>query len=152
MDKKKIIILTILFVAVAGLALAPVSEAAKTQKTDKLLFKQESDKRHSSFTTKNINKNSAIWGFYVYPKASSQYSKNTLYIGTNKYMDVKSDYKSTKIVIKFKKKVTGKTYYSTRTFYNNKPKKNWANGQFSYKPKNNYKPHTAVVYYEKVKK
>jgi len=151
MNKKKIIILAILFVAVAGLALAPVSEAAKTCKTDKLYFKQGADKKYSSFVTKNINKNSEIWGFYIYPKADSQHAPNTVYIGTNKHLDGKPDYKATKIVIQFKKKVNGKTYYSKKTFYNNKPKKNWFGGQLSYKPKNNYKPHYAVVYYKKVK-
>jgi len=103
-------------VAVVGLALAPASAATKTYKTGNLYFKQEPDKRYSSFVNKNINKNSAVWGFYVYPKASSQYSPNTVYLGTNKYIGGESDYKVTKIVIKFKKKVKGKTYYSTKTF------------------------------------
>ena len=144
MNKKKIIILAILFVAVAGLALAPASEAAKTYKTGKLYFKQEPDKRHSSFVTKKLNKNSAIWGFYVYPKGNSQYSANTVYVGTNKYIDTKPDYKPTKIVIKFKKKVKGKTYYSTKTFY--------SKYGVSYQPKNNYQPYYCIVYYKKVKR
>ena len=77
MNKKKIIILIILFVAIAGLALTPVSAATKTYKTGKLYFKQDKDKRHSHTPTKKINKKSEIWGIYVYPKASSQYIHQT---------------------------------------------------------------------------
>ena len=142
MNKKKMIILAILLVAVAGLALAPVSAATKIYKTDKLYFKQMADKRHSITPTKKINKNSEIWGFYIYPKASSQYSPNTVCVGTSKYMDVEPDYKATKIIINFKKKVNGKTYYSTKTF---------KNSEVSYKPKNNYKPNYCIVYYKKTK-
>jgi hypothetical protein len=44
-------------------------------------------------------------------------------------------------MIKFKKTVQGKKYYSTRTF----------NGkEVIYEPKNNYKPYYTVVYYKKI--
>jgi len=147
MNKKKIIILAILFVAVAGFALAPASAATKTYKTGKLYFKQESDKRHSVTPVKKINKNSEISAFYVYPKGDSQYSRNTVYVRTNKNMGEISDYRAIKLVINFKKKVNGKKYYSTRTFKGSKVK----NNRFSYVPKNNFKPNYCIVYYKKMK-
>jgi len=151
MNKKKIIILIILFVAIAGLALAPVSAATKTYKTGKLYFKQDKDKRYSFTPTIKINKNTEIGGCYVYPKVDSQYEPNTVYVGTNKYMGEIADYRATKIIIKFKKKVNGKTFYSTKTFYYNKPKKEWLYGELTYKPKNNYQPYYCIVYYKKIK-
>ncbi len=143
MNKKKIIILGILFVAVAGLALGSASAATKTHKTDKLYFKSHSKDKYSSFT-KKIDRVNSIDGVYVYPKNyDAQNAPNSVMVGiSGKSLD-DSDYKATKIIIKFKKKVNGKTYYSTKTF-----NKSWV----YYKPKNNYRPYYSIVYYKKVKK
>ncbi|MCL2686943.1 MAG: hypothetical protein FWE58_00195 [Methanobrevibacter sp.] len=138
MNKKKIIILAILFVAVAGFALEPASAAAKTHKTDKLYFKQYEKNKFDVFV-KKLNKANIIEGLYTHPKVTSQGEPNSVLVGFRESYPAKQ-YKITKIKIKFKKTVKGKTYYSTKTFNKN---------SVYYKPKNNYRPHYAIVYYKK---
>ena len=154
MNKKKIIILTIMFVAIVGLTLAPANAATKTYNTGKLYFKEktlggEYDKRFSSFPTKKIDSKAKniLEGFYSYPKTESQGAPNTVVISLG-LMDSSPDYKMTKVFINFKKKVNGKTVYSTKTFTNSQVKSNW----LSYKPKNNYQPNYCIIYYQKIKK
>ena len=142
---KKIIILTVLFVSIAGFAFSSVNsvDAAKTYKTGKMYFKE--DKYYPTSTlNKRIDKNNLITGHYVYPRAKGVMgTPNTLDLGiVGRDLDTPSNYKATKIIIKFKKKVNNKMYYSTKTF-----KKSYV----QYKPKNNYKPYYSVVYYKKIR-
>jgi len=142
MNKKRIIILAILFVAIAGFVLAPVSAVNKTYKTGKLYFKVEKKNKITSFD-KKINGKNRISGFYIYPKnTQTQMNPNTLFVEIYKKGSNSPDYKITKTIIKFKKTVKGKTYYSTKTFKGN---------GVIYEPKNNYKPYYALVYYKKGK-
>jgi hypothetical protein len=139
MEKRKIIILAILFVAIAGLALAPVSAATKTYKTGKLYFKPYEKNKFDSFA-KKLNNANIIEGLYTYPKVASQGEPNSVWVGFRDAKPGTKYYKITKITIKFNKKVNGKTYYST---------KNFNKSIVYYKPKNNYKPYYCIVYYKK---
>ncbi|MCL2156926.1 MAG: hypothetical protein FWH54_02770 [Methanobrevibacter sp.] len=157
MNKKKMIILAILFLAVVGLALNSVSAAGKTYKTGKLYFKYNGDKKipRSDFT-KKINNRSEFYGYYNYPNnLGMQDPANYMKVGIEgkiigkKYY--KPNYKPTKVYIMFKKTVKGKTYYSSKTF--TKFVSTLDRGEDyarPYTPKNNYKPYYAIFYYKKV--
>lgn len=135
MNKKKILILTFLFVAVTGFTLAPASAA----KTGKLYFKKHWSSPVTTFD-KNIPNNDYIHGEY-YLKAG-QGPKNYMAVGLLDKVgyNTKINHKITKISVKFKKTVKGKNYYTTKTFYRN---------GVGYYPKNGYKPYYAVVTYTK---
>ena len=143
MEKKKILILLILFVAIGGLTVSSVV-ATKTYQTGKLYFKDKSDGRHSSFPTMKIDskRKNKISGFYVFPKnKNTQMNPNTVFVefiknGGRNY----PDYKITKTVITFKKTVNGKTEYSSKTIHGN---------EVIYEPKNIFKPYYCIVHYKK---
>jgi len=156
MNRKKIIILAILFVIVVGLALSPVNAANETYKTGKLYFKYNGDsKSPCSEFTKSIDSKNQVYGFYIYPnnKNTYIYPANFMGVGTEgKYTkkgQYKPNYKPTKATVMFKKTVKGKTHYSSKTFT-----KFYKDFEFSYisgyEPKNNYKPYYAIVHYKKI--
>ena len=156
MNKKKIIILVILFVAVAGLALSPASAVTKTYTTGKLYFKYNGDsKRPYSEFSKSLNSKTEVRGFYNYPNnKESQHPPNFMLIGidgklTKNYNQYEPTCKPTKMIVKFKKTVNGKTVYFTKTF---KKFNSWEGFGYytSYTPKNYFKPQYAVIYYKKV--
>lgn len=157
MNKKKIIILAILFVAVAGLTLNSVSAASKTYKTEKLYFKYDGDSKSPASTfTKSIDSKNQVYGFYIHSnnKRAYIYPPNCMGVGTEgKYNkngpQYKPNYKPTKATVMFKKTVNGETYYSSKTF--TKFYKDFEYSYISsYEPKNNYKPYYAVIHYKKI--
>ena len=155
MNKKKIIILAILFVGIVCLALSPASADGKTYKTDKLYFKYNGDsKKPVSSFSKSIDSKTSVNGFYNYPKnINSQHSANYVNVEISgkviSYKQYKPNYKPSKIIVMFKKNENGKTYYSSKTFtkFENMDGYSYFSG---YSPKNNYKPQYTIVYYKKI--
>ena len=157
MNKKKIIILTILFVAIAGLTLSPASAATKTYKTGKLYFKYNGngEVQFPQFS-KSIDSKSELFGYYIPSnyKKYSQNGKNYMSVGTQGKISKSGqqynpNYKPSKIKVMFKKTVKGKTYYSSKTFANIDSDLCYSHS-VNYKPKNNYNPHYAIIYYKKI--
>ncbi len=137
---KKILILTVLCIAVVGFTLS----SANAAKTEKLYFKKGADfkKEPSTNVYKKIDSKNDIEGTYIYPQnKKAQIAPNTLYMRLGQGLDDPGDYKATKVVVKFKKTANNKNYYSTKIFYSN---------AVYYQPKNDYKPLYTVYYYEKL--
>ncbi|MDR2967529.1 MAG: hypothetical protein LBU74_06235 [Methanobacteriaceae archaeon] len=144
MNKKKILILLILFVAVAGFALAPASAVTK-KTTGKIYFKDSNfpvvkkvgpkiqdviDLFHCS---KNHNHKNHVGSGY--PGYQTVIGMNNAYFPPSKYHLVSAK-------ITFVKKVNGKNYYTTKKFKAN-------NRDFiGYNAKKGYKPYYARVTYK----
>ena len=141
MEKKKIIILLILFVAVAGLTISSTNAATKT--TGKIYFKD------GKSVTKSLGNKQILNVYYTSKRSEGQglWSPNTMVINIYSSNHKPPKYELVKATVKFSKKVNGKTYYSTKTFKATKSELS-DNKWIYYSPKNSYKPYSAVVTYK----
>ena len=140
MEKKKIIILLILFVAVIGLTISTVN--AKTY-TKTVQFK-------SSGTTnvdKHLGNGEYLSIFYTSKYSQQHATKNvfTICAYSNEYFPATYYYKVTKAKITYTKKVNGKTKTYTTTY--NADKKY---GVITKHPPKGWKPYSTVVTYKDI--
>lgn len=140
MNKKRILILLILFTTVIGFTLSNVSavEGAKLYKTNIIKIK---DRNYPSFD-KNLGTDDSLQVYY-WSKMSKR--EGQLFISIFGRYDIEDSgkYKLSKAKVKFVKKVSGKNKYILKWFKGGKY------NSIVYNPKNGYKPYKAVVYYYK---
>jgi hypothetical protein len=134
-DYKKIVILLILFFAIAGLTMSAVSAASKT--TGKIYFKDGKD------VEKSVG-NKEFLGVYYSTKPAGQQSGNYMQISI-----YRKDYKAAKAkvvraTVEFRKKVNGKIKKDTKVL---KADKSYFD-IIAYTPKNGYKPYSAKITYK----
>ena len=143
MEKKKILILLILFVAVVGLTMSSATAVTKT--TGKIYFKD------GKSVIKSLGNKQILHVYYTSKGSGGQglWIPNTMVINmyTSDYSLVK--YKLVKATVKFSKKVKSKTYYSIKAFTATKSELS-DNKWIHYYPKNSYKPYYAVVTYKTI--
>ncbi|MCL2156410.1 MAG: hypothetical protein FWH54_00110 [Methanobrevibacter sp.] len=136
MNKKKILILLILFVAVAGLTLTPV--ASKTY-TKTIKFKS------SGTVNKYIGKGDYIGVSYTPGYSGMSGKTNTFEIRSWSSDYFSNYYKLTKAKVTFTKKVKGKSKKYAKTYTANK-----YGGVVSKHPPSGYKPYSVKVTYKTI--
>lgn len=137
MNFKKILILTILFIAVLGFTLSTVSSVEASK-----IYSKNVKFNEKMALTKSIQYDNQIQSTFSDKYYTGYSTKMAIEIMDRKHWLYKPMFKPTKAKVYFKKKVNGKTVYSTKTLKANK------RGLILYNPKNNFKPYKATVYYK----
>jgi len=133
MNKRKLLILLILFVVIVSLAVS--SATAATYK------KNINFKDRNLEVAKHVGDGDYLSAYY-WSKLPKNYGKKMQITIHNKKNIEANSYKITNANVKFYKKVGKKTVYATRNFKADK----W--GNIMYNPPNGYKPHSATVTYK----